>query len=279
MSRFFLLAILSVQLCADIFTLSLKDQRAKSSYTVEDPQQQLRSELLFPKHFTTLGIAYTYTFLDYDFTLSSDFLLHSKDQKGEDFDWQDDELTVYSNSNDTLNSYQHYKLQASKKISHDFALVGAFIYEDIQEHWSDTKQHNYVTDNTTQLRGKTLEFSQTFYQYLLGITYSKEVFSEFSINFTPSFVYSYIDTKDTHILRGFYVVQECHAFGYDLKLSLEKKLTINTALGLHLQYINFEDKQTDMRYYFSSSKNLFATYPSSYRYQNLNLNITYQYKF
>ncbi|WP_428746140.1 hypothetical protein [Sulfurimonas sp.] len=266
-------------MCADSVAIFLEDQSSESSYIVKAPEFQLESKLIFPKHFNTLGISYNYSYLDYDFAISTHFLLHSSDQKGEDFDWKNGELTVYSSSTDILDSYQHYKFQISKKISPEFSLTAAFVYKDTQEHWSNTKQQNYITDTTSQLTETTLQFSQTFYTYLLGMTYSKKLFSEFSVHFNPSFTYSYIDTKDVHIVRNFYVFQNAQAFGYDLKLLLQKKLTENSTLGLNLQYSNVKDKQTDMSYYYISSGNHFATYPSSYQYNDFKLGLNYMYTF
>lgn len=251
----------------------------ESKYIVSDPTRALHSRLVFPHNIETIGLAYQYNFKDYSVQVSSQFLLHQHKNIGEDFDWKNQELTVYSNSQDTLDRYKHYELSIFKNIFSSFSITGNFIYQDIQEHWSNTKQVNYIADNTTLTTGKTLEFTQTFYQSSLGMAYSKEFLKNFIINLNPSFVYSYIYTQDTHILRNFYTQQSCHTFGYNFKVSLKKELTDSTTFGVKFQYIKVEDKRTDMRYYTSSSKELFAIYPSSYQYNNFNFGIDYKYKF
>lgn len=206
-------------------------------------------------------------------------MLYQNQNVGEDFDWKNDELTVYSASKDKLESYRHYKLSISKNLFSNFSITGSFIYRDTREHWSDTKQVNYVTETTTQLSGKTLEYAQTFYQYSLGVEYSKKFLKTFRVRVNPSFVYGYVDTKDTHVSRDFYVIQNCHAFGYSFQGSVEKELTKHSVIGLSIDYMNIEDKKTDMYYYTAFSHELFATYPSSYQYKDFNFGINYRYKF
>jgi opacity protein-like surface antigen len=94
----------------------------------------------------------------------------------------------------------------------------------------------------------------------------------------PSFVYAFINTKDTHILREFYTIQFAKAFGYEINYALRYNLTKKSTLKISITYIDIEDKDTDMDYYNKFNKK-YKSLQSSYNFRNTTVGIHYNYSF
>lgn len=273
-----LLIVLPAVLFAGNISISLENKNGSSYYTVEDPAHQLKSKLVFPFEMNAVALEYVADIYGFKLAFSSSFLLDSKTTTGKDYDWQNGTMTVFSTSDDKINRYADYKLEVSRNILKHLDIVGSFRYKYVDMEWSDTHQEDFVQHTTVDLQGTTLRYEQTFYQYNLGLEYEAALPKDFIFKIKPSAIYTYIEAKDTHLLRDFYTMQYSNAFGYGVKIDLEKKVYKNSTLVLNFSYEAFEDKDTDMKFFNSQNQN-YVTYPSSFKYSNRTFGIKYIYSF
>ncbi len=278
MSKTFLLLIFPVIIFAGSINLSLKNHNGQSSYIVQSPSQNLKSELIFPFKFNSIDIDYNHSFKYFDITLNSSFFLNDKTTTGKDYDWHNNNLTVFSESDNEIDKYYDLGLTVSKNIYNNTNLFIGFNYKVLDMHWSDTYQEDYVKDKNEYISGRTLKFQQEFFIYSVGIDYNYNISNKIIFNLKPIVMYAFINTKDTHILRDFYTIQNTQSIGYEIPLSLIYKLTFNSNVTISYKYSSLEDKDVDMDYYNSLNEK-FSSFPSSYKYKNSIVGISYSYNF
>lgn len=279
MLRTLLPFFLPVVITAGSINISLENHNGKSSYTVENAgNSYLKSELTFPFHFYSINLDYEHNFNNFDINVYSSFLLNNKTTTAEDSDWKNDKLTVYSQSDNTLDTYYNLGLTVSKDMYKNISLFSTLEYQKLNMSWSNTLQIDYVKDETTYHQANTLEYDQDFYQYKLGLKYKKNLSKDVSFSIAPSGIYAFINTKDIHILRDFYTKQNIQTFGYELDVNLKYKLTKASDIYFSANYINIEDKSTSMDYYNVLDEK-YASYQSSYSYNNTILSFGYSYFF
>lgn len=268
-----------VMLIAGNIKLSLNKHNAESSYSVRsDNQQNLKSTLNFPLRFTSFNISYTHQYYTLYITLKSSFLLKSTTSIGKDFDWKDNKLTVYSMSKNNIEKYYSNEIEVSKNIINNLSLFLKFNYQVIHINWKDTYQEDYVQNINESISGKTLTFNQVFYKYKLGVSYQNPINKNFNYQIRPSLVYAFIHTKDTHILRNFYTIQDIQTYGYEIDFSISYTISEKSHIYLSYNYQKIVEKHTDMNYYNIFKQN-YLTYPSSYKYTSRILSLGYNYKF
>lgn len=266
-------------LVAGNLDLSIKNNNGQSSYVVNsNNSQNLKSKLIFPFSYNTFDIKYQHPFKYFKASFSSSFIINSQTAKGEDYDWQNNNLTVYSKSDNAIDKYNDMGLALTKNIFNDIDIFTKFNYQNLDMRWMKTYQKDYVKDKIEYISGNTLKFQQEFYRYGVGIKYKKNISKKILFELSPSLNYAYINTKDTHILRDFYTIQNAKAFGYEINCKLNYNITIRSKLKISLNYINIEDDNVDMDYY-NKLNEMYSSYPSSYRYENTTIGIHYNYGF
>ena len=279
MKKIILVFLFPAILIAGNIDLSFKKNNGQSSYTVNSNNfQNLKSELIFPFNYNSIDLEYEHQLKYLYININSSFLLNSKVEKGEDYDWQNNSLTVYSLSDNKINKYYNIGIILNKNIIYNIDLFAKFNYKILDMYWSKTYQEDYIKNNSEYILGNTLKFQQEFYKYHLGLSYKNDLSKNISLILKPSLVFAYINTKDTHILRDFYTVQNVKAFGYETSCELRYKLTTKSNLKISIAYINIEDKNTDMDYYNILNEK-YLSYPSSYNYKNTTIGIHYNYSF
>lgn len=258
--------------------LSVKNNDGNSFYIVESPSQNLKAKLIFPFEFNTIDLGYSHSFDLLDITISSSFLLNDKTTVGKDYDWYNDNLTVFSTSDNKIDKYSDFGLEVSKDILNNLKVLAGFNYKTLDMHWSNTHQEDFVNDITSNIQGLTLKYQQEFYQYNLGLKYQNEIYKDILIELEPSLVYAYVESKDTHVLRSFYTLQNSQAFGYKLKFNTIYQLNDNSKIQLSLNYEKLKDKSVDMDYY-NTLGDRYLTFPSSYEYENRIIGLGYVFSF
>lgn len=259
--------------------LSLNNNYGQSSYIVNsNNSQNLKSKLIFPFNYNTLDIVYHHHFKYFKIGFYSSFILNTQTTKGEDYDWQNNNLTVYSKSDNTIDKYSNIGLELEKNIVKSIDIFTKFNYQNLDMQWMNTYQEDYVKNKTTYIAGNTLKFQQEFYNYGLGVKYQHRVFKSIFFELNPSLNYVYVNTKDTHSLRDFYTIQNAKAFGYEINCKLNYNITIKSTLKISLNYIQIKDTKVDMGYYNIIDEK-FISYPSSYAYRNTTFGIHYNYSF
>ena len=278
-SRKLSLFLLPAMLVAGNIDLSIKTNNGQSSYIVNsNNSQNLKSKLIFPFNYNTVDIEYKHPFKYFKVGFYSSFLINSQTTNGEDYDWQNNNPTVYSKSDNTIDKYNNVGLVLTKNIFKDIDIFTKFNYQNLDMYWINTYQKDYVKNKNEYISGNTLKFEQEFYIYSLGIKYKKNILKRVFFELNPSLNYSYINTKDTHILRDFYTIQNIKAFGYEINCKLIYNITTNSKFKLSLNYIHIEDKNVNMEYY-NNLNGKYASYPSSYIYKNTTIGIHYNYNF
>lgn len=278
-TKLFVSSLFPVILIAGDIDVSFKNHSGDASYTVRsDDAQVLRSQLVFPFDFHTLDISYRHHFRYFDIKIAASSVFDKNIKKGKDYDWQKNTLTVYSESKNTIDNAYDIGVELRKNISNTFDVFTKFQYKILDTAWIDTYQEDYVKNTNEYKQGRTLTFEQEFYSYHLGIRYTHTLSENLFLHFAPSAVYSYINTKDTHILRDFYTIQNVRAFGYEINCQLKYTLQKKSDIKLSLTHIDIEDSSTNM-YYYNRFDTHYLTYPSSYKYQNTILGIHYKYSF
>lgn len=278
MSRIIFVTIFPAIIFAGNIGLSVKNNNGSSSYIVESPSQNLKAKLIFPLEFNTLDLEYNQSFDFLDIKISSSFLLNDKTTIGKDYDWYNDDLTVFSTSDNKIDKYSNFGLEISKDIMNNLKVLTGFNYKILDMYWSDTHEKDFVKDLTSNVQGSTLEYQQKFYLYNLGFNYQNEIYDNILIELAPSLVYAFVESKDIHILRSFYTLQNSQAFGYELKFNTTYKLNYNSKIKLSLNYEKLKDKTVDMDYYNTLGKR-YLTFPSSYEYKNRTIGVGYIFSF
>jgi len=279
MKRLFLIFTFPAILIAGNIDLSLKKNKGQSSYIVSSSNfQNLKSKLIFPFNYNSFDFEYGDKLKDFNISISLSFLLNSKVKKGEDYDWHNSNLTVYSHSNNKIDKYYSIGIMLNKNIFYNIDFFAKFNYKILDMYWSNTYQEDYIKNNNEYIMSNTLKFQQKFYKYYLGFSYKNNFFKNISFLLKPSLVFAYVNTKDTHILRDFYATQNAKTFGYAINSELKYRLTMKSNLKISIAYIKIEDKSVNMDYYNKLNEK-YLSYPSSYYYKNSAIGIHYSYNF
>jgi len=266
--------ILPAFLFAGDIAALLENHNGVSSYYVQSPTLKIESELIFPFEFNTFALAYSENIYNFIFTLKSDFLFHSNSTAGKDFDWHNGNLSVFSTSDNTIDSFNSYSVGVSKNIFENFDISSRFLYKKIDISWSHTIEEDFVKKETITHQTLSLEYQQSFYQYNLGLRYTTSLLNSLQFNIEPSMIYTYIQAKDFHILRNFYTMQDAKAFGYELKTEISREINKNSTIALHYAYETYSDYDTPMCYYNALNQN-YLTLPSTYKYTNSIIGLRY----
>lgn len=266
-------------LLAGNIDLSLEKYKGESSYVVQEFNSGLKSELKFPFELETLSVMINKELGNFDLYTKSNFIINSKDTIGKDYDWQNDDLTVFSTSTNQIENFRDFTFGIDKKFPNNIKLTNKLNYKNLDFLWKDTYQEDFVKNKTTTVNGESLKYSQRIYQYNLGINYKIELLKNILFEVEPYFIYAYIDAKDSHLLRNFYTKQYSHSFGMGGKIDLNHKINEKFIYGIFYDYQKFEDKNTDMNYFNQSTNVNYKTLPSSYEYKNQITGIYLKYFF
>lgn len=266
-------------LVAGNIDLSLENYNGESSYIVEKPELALKSKLDFPFKFNTIGILAQTDILDFDIYMKSNFILNSKSTIGKDYDWQNNDLTVLSNSNNQIDKFRDFTIGINKNLTDNLKLTNKLNYNHFDISWKDTIQENFITGRITRINNETLKYEQDILKYNLGLNYRIDLLKDLSLNIEPSLVYAYIDSKDYHLMRNFYTTQYSNAIGFSGEITLNYKITENFEYDFFFHYEEFKDNSTSMNYYNEINNNLYATLPASFEYKNQILGFTIRYKY
>lgn len=278
MLKVFFITIFPVILFAGDIELLVKNNNGDSSYIVESPDQNLKAKLIFPFEFNTLDVVYNHKFNFFDIKVNSSFLLNDETTTGKDYDWHNDNLTVFSTSDNKLDKYTDFGLEISKDILDNLRALVGFNYKTLDMYWSNTYQQDFINDTISNIQGETLKYQQDFYQSYLGLNYKNEIDKNILIELKPTLIYAYIESKDTHILRSFYTFQKSKALGYAFEINASYRLSQNSKIKLSLNYEKLKDDNVDIDYYnLLGSK--YLTLSSSYEYSNRAIGIGYIFRF
>ena len=274
-----LILIFSVTVFAQNLEFSIENNRGESFYSVKsDNTQQLESKLIFPFNFNSFDVKYNHAFDNFILGLEYSFLLNSNSTKGEDYDWKENLLTVFSYSSNEVNNYYKLGANISSEIFKDLFLVGQFEYQELDFEWKDTYQEDYIKAKNLYVSGKNLQFKQIFYTYSIGLDKRYKLSNKISLSLYSAFLYTFIEIKDKHILRDFYTMQNAKTLGYHLGMELNYQINNDSYIITKVNSIKIEDKSVNMDYYNVLNEK-YLSYPSMYSYENQKIKIGYKYIF
>jgi len=257
--------------------ISFEKYNGQSSYIVIKPNQNLKAELLFPFNFNAINLSFKNKIYDWDLAFSSSFLINKTLTEGKDYDWKDNQLTVFSISQNSIEKFYKYDFKISKNFIKDINFFTNIKYQHLNFTWHNTIEKDFVKDRISTNNKLSLEYQQKFYQLNIGLKYAQR-FGTLLFELEPSFIYAHVRTKDIHTLRYFYTKQNNNAFGYGVNIKGKKALTLNSYFSLYYNYETYQDKDTNMNYYNSFNHN-YLTLPSSYHYNNSVVGFGYFYYF
>ncbi len=278
MRKLLFVTIFPAMLLAGNVGIVLENHKGESSYKVESPTQNLESKLYFPFELNTLGLFYSTDVYGFNILLRTDFMLNSKTTTGKDYDWYNNNLTVFSTSDNKIDKFNSYSIAVSKELFQKLNLTSRILHKNMDMFWSNTIEQDFVQNKTSTNENLSLEYQQDFYQLNLGLNYEISILDYLQLELEPSFIYAYIEAKDSHILRNFYTTQYSNAFGYGLKANISKQITDSSKISINFEYETYSDNDTKMYYYNSVHEN-YLTLPSSYKYKNSSIGLSYVYMF
>lgn len=265
------------------FNVAITNNYGESSYWVEKPQDNLKAKLYFPFVFYSVQQSFGKSLsTNYRLETKVDFLVSSIPTTGKDFDWFKNELSVFSKSKNKVRKYSQLELKLGKKLSSRTTLYSAINYTQMDLNWIDTKEYDFVKNESSMIEGNTLKYRQEFYKLQLGLNYKKTLFGVgnhlYQLSLEPSLMFAQINTKDSHLLRGFYTKQSIKTLGYKLKIQLDRKVSKKSKVGVYLTKEAYEKKSVNMDY-FNLDNEKYMSLNSNYSNDNRQVGLFFKYLF
>lgn len=255
----------------------ISDNNGESSYEVRSGS--LRSELVFPFAFNTIGISTQHRIAYVSLTFEFSGLLDKRSKTGKDYDYQNNDLTIFSRSQNRIDNFIAIRLSAAKNLNKHLDFIASLKYQKLNNKWYNTIQTDFNRDQTIAIDGKTLEYKQNFYQFNIGVDYYHNLTNDIAISIKPSLIYAFINNEDRHLLRNFYTEQDSDAFGYGLAIAVTKMVAKQHSINFFLQHEFYRDKSNKIDYFTISSNTNYATLPASFEYKNTQFGIKYQFNY
>lgn len=236
-----------------------------STYEVEAKSLGLRSKLNFPYDFQSLNISFYDEFLQGMLNIGVSIPIFERKEIAEDYDWKNDQLTVFSSSDSYLDKYYSVHVEWEAELINRFGLSSKLLLQELDTFWTDTKQYDYVKDTESFSSENTLQFEQNYLLYDLGINYQAWKTKKTNFAVEVKYIAGLVKSKDTHILRNFYTLHDSKVSGYSFGVKFGYSLGSTGNLSFGFINNNLIGQEAIMNYY-SSGGSKFATYPA--RYQN-----------
>ncbi|SFV86331.1 hypothetical protein MNB_SUP05-SYMBIONT-4-628 [hydrothermal vent metagenome] len=252
-----------------------EQHKGKSSYIVEN--ERLKSKLVFPFKFQAVGVGLNKTYHGIHYIFKAATLVKNIRTTGKDYDWENNQLTVFSSSDNDVKDFVSIGLEVAKDITDYSTIFANMQYRELDLLWSDTKQQNLVNNQALHLTGDTLGYEQKFYQLNLGISYQQSLSNNINLSIKPSVIFALVESVDRHFRRNFYTIQNNVANGYGIHIMLSRKIDKDSTLSLSFNQENYQDKHNQMKRYFTLAPS--DSLSASYKYNAQKVGIFYQQQF
>lgn len=248
---------------AESFEFGIDQISGSSSYEVEAKSLDLKSRLMFPYNLNSFNVTLSDDFLNGNVKIGASIPIANRKEIASDFDWKQDQLTVFSTSISHLDEYFNIHAEWTKKIINRVDFATKIYYRELDTLWSNSRQYDYVKNIETFFTENTLSFKQNYLIYDAGLNYL--VWSSKSIKFIleARYVTGLVKFKDTHILRDFYTLQRSKVSGYNFGLKFEYDLGAFGSIFFGVRKKQLSDKHAIMDY-FTTNGFKFASYSSNY---------------
>lgn len=275
--RLIFLLFISLKLTAsDTISLSLATLKGESNYEVWQTSTALKSKLIFPIDATLLHLGYQKQITsNLSLALHYQTKLEAHDTKGEDYDWQYKDLTVYSYARNSLKNYHDIKLSSTYKTDL-FDYTFSTIYKYLQFSWTDTSQYDFIQDKQFLMLDKSISYEQDFLLLSFSPEYNYMVQNiQFFLN--PTLYYGFNFSKDNHLKRDFYTKTKYSGLGYGFSSGIN--YNISSSLSISFKYHTFYFKDTHSQMDYATSKDFkYLSLPSSMSYKENRIILGFKYK-
>jgi hypothetical protein len=261
---------------ADTLTVEAKCLDAALQYNVKDTARSLEAELVFPAEALVGAIGYDYPLSVGSVSVLVQHSLVSKNATGTDSDWQNGEMTVYSESVTTLNRFYSLNLAYTLPfLEHGSAGIELF-HEYWKLTWSDTEQQSYYNDSYDEFSGSTVRYTQQLDGTRVHLSY-EDTLHNIPWEASAGMEIAWHESKDEHLLRSFYTLSNDWMFGYFLALRIEIWHAATSSLSLKTLYKRIEG-DADMAFYHESGGK-FMTLPATFQTTEKSLGLQYFFRF
>lgn len=261
---------------ADTLTVEARWLDAVLQYNVKDTSRHLEAELVFPAETLVGVIGYEHPLSVGSVSFLAQHSLVSKNATGTDSDWQNGEMTVYSESVTTLNRFYSLNLFYTLPfLEHGSAGIELF-HEYWKLTWSDTEQQSYYNGTYDEFSGSTVRYTQQLDGTRVHLGY-KNTLHSIPWEASAGIEIAWHESKDEHLLRSFYTLSNDWMFGYFLALRIEIWHADSSAIALKTLYKRIEG-DADMAFYHESGGK-YMTLPAAFQTTEKSLGLQYFYRF
>ena len=262
---------------AKAIEFAVDNVKGNSSYDVEATSLKLKSKLIFPYNFERLKLSFSkkisYGNLNVGFSVP---ISHSK-QTAKDYDWQNGQLTVFSTSDSKLSKYYSIHFEWVSKPVNRFSFSSKLLFQELDTDWSNTRQTDYVKNTEMVSKKTSLKYEQNHLLYSLGIDFLPWESNKTKIEIGTKFIIGLVESKDSHLLRGFYTLQDSKVTGFAGEIRWVYTLGSDNKLAIGYMAESLSGKVSLMDYYSGDIK--YSSYPSRYKDKKNILNISYKKQF
>jgi hypothetical protein len=256
-------------------SLSYKTVIAATSYTVT--KDSIKAKLDFPYKVNSATLALTKELYSYKLFTELEMMTSFKKTKGEDFDWYQGEMSVYSYSSQSVEDFASITLGVNKQYCEYFSMTYLYKFHQQKFIWSAVHQYDYINNSSITVEDASIQYEQFIHTLKLKPTASYH-FNKFQLSYTPSINYIQMSSTDKHLLRGFYTIQENSGFLLEQNFSLIYSHNRNIAFALYYSTESFHDKNSYMNYYFNSGYK-YDKLQSTLNYEQTSYALTFFYTF
>lgn len=240
----YLILIISI---LPLYSFSLSSFYSNGEFKYKVWNSHVSARLDFPFHFYGLDLSVNKNF----YFLKLQIKIHAVNttSKDEDIKKSSNKILAYSENNNKLKDFFNIQIGYKKfficKLGYE-----RYLFDWFNSLYSNKSILNYDVRN---LYGK------------LGISKTLK-----NLNIELALIPSYIKTKDTHILRNFYVKQRFFIYGYYGKISYK----ILKKIKIFWEFKYLKKAETDMSFY-DINGNKYLQLPSSFEYYKYSIGLIY----
>lgn len=242
---------------ANNLTVKPVKMQGHTTYIIEGDQSGgFKSELEFPLNITALNLDYSLDIKNKYIKRYKIALQHSLNDyagKFHDSDWlydYQDDKAIYSESDAYLDTYtiinqidfKELKFLSTDKLHSNLLLGYRYQYFDYDIH--NLVQHNYLSGNTSKIKGKVLTYEVDYSYFYTGLNLNNKN-KDRNFNWQLRMLYSPFvkaNDNDIHLLRD--KVSEINAEGYSYSFdgSIKYDFTDSIYINFLAQYLNMHAK-------------------------------------
>jgi hypothetical protein len=252
-------------------------KNASLQYRVADPAHGLEARLRFPAEALVGLIGYERETGEHGL-LRFSFLhrIASGAPVGDDTDWQEGEVTVYSESQTRLKRYLSANAAYLHHLDEGLAVGTELFYEAWKLSWHDTRQSSYDDGSYDEVGGETVRFTQELGGARLYFQLEKH-WSAWKWRVNAGLEIDRHASRDEHLKRGFYTTGEDWLLGSCLAVEAVLYEDASSSLQLGTSYRRVKGVG-EMAFHYDFGLH-YMTLPATYTTRVTTASLGYTYRF